>query len=369
MTSINIQRDVVLLPLQAVSGVVERRHTLPILSNVLVELRDGVLALTATDLEIQVCCRAQTDIGATREATTVSARKLQDILRALPDGSQLSVDLHDKRMQLKAGKSKFALQTLPAQDFPKLAVADGGDGRRLEVPQKALKRLFGLVHYAMAQQDIRYYLNGLLLSLSGNELTLVATDGHRLAWASMPIDSEQEKIEVILPRKAALEVWKLLSDTDASVRIDIRDNQVAFTIGSVEVISKVVDGKFPDFQKVIPTGYKRHFLLDRHTLQQALQRAAILSNEKFRGVRWLVNDTSLRIVSSNTEQEEAEEELEIEFSGGPIDIGFNVGYLLDVLSNVSAERIDCWLGDSNSSMLLTVPDDPAFKYVVMPMRI
>lgn len=368
MTSINIQRDVVLLPLQAVSGVVERRHTLPILSNVLVELRDGVLALTATDLEIQVCCRAQTDIGTTREATTVSARKLQDILRALPEGSALSVDLQDKRMQLKAGKSKFALQTLPAQDFPKLASADSG-GRRIEIAQKALKRLFGLVHYAMAQQDIRYYLNGLLLSVSGGELTLVATDGHRLALASMPLESEQEKIEVILPRKAALEVWKLLADSDAAAQIDIRENQVAFTIGSVELISKVVDGKFPDYQKVIPTGYKRHFALDRQTLQQALQRAAILSNEKFRGVRWLVSDANLRIISSNTEQEEAEEELEIEFDGGPVDIGFNVSYLLDVLANVSAEKIECWLGDANSSMLITVPDDAAFKYVVMPMRI
>ena len=369
MTSINIQRDVVLLPLQAVSGVVERRHTLPILSNVLVELRDGVLALTATDLEIQVCCRAETDIGGTREATTVSARKLQDILRALPEGSTLSVDLQDKRMQLKAGKSKFSLQTLPAQDFPKLASADASATRHLEVPQKALKRLFGLVHYAMAQQDIRYYLNGLLICLAGKELTLVATDGHRLAWANMPLEAEQEKVEVILPRKAALEVWKLLADTDASVQIDIRDNQVAFTIGSVELISKVVDGKFPDFQKVIPAGYKRHFELDRQTLQQALQRAAILSNEKFRGVRWLISESSLRIISSNTEQEEAEEELEITFSGGPIDIGFNVSYLLDVLSNVPAERIDCWLGDANSSMLLTVPGDANFKYVVMPMRI
>lgn len=369
MTSITIQRDVVLLPLQAVSGVVERRHTLPILSNVLVELQDGVLALTATDLEIQVCCRTQTDLMAAREATTVSARKFQDILRALPEGTALNLELQDKRLQLKAGKSKFALQTLPAQDFPKLAAGEGNVGKTLEVQQKSLKRLFGLVHYAMAQQDIRYYLNGLLLSVSGTELMLVATDGHRLAFASMPVAAELDKIEVILPRKAALEVWKLLSDTDAPVRIEIRQNQVAFAIGSVELISKVVDGKFPDYQKVIPSGYKHHFALDRQLLQQSLQRAAILSNEKFRGVRWLIGDGSLRIISNNTEQEEAEEELEIEFTGGPIDIGFNVSYLLDVLSNVGAERIDCRLGDANSSMLITVPDDPAFKYVVMPMRI
>lgn len=369
MTSIKVQRDVVLLPLQAVSGVVERRHTLPILSNVLLELQDGQLSLTATDLEIQVVSRTQADGAGVREATTVSARKLQDILRALPDGASLQLDLQDKRIQLKAGKSKFSLQALPAADFPKIVAGDAV-AAEIELSQKELKRLLGRVHYSMAQQDIRYYLNGLLLSVSATHLTVVATDGHRLALAQMPLSQpDLPKVDVILPRKAVLELFKLLADGDAKVIMQVRENQVSFTLGDVELISKVVDGKFPDYQKVIPSGYTKHFTLDRILLQQALQRAAILSNEKFRGVRWFVAPNSLRIVSSNTEQEEAEEELEVAYNGDAMDIGFNVSYLLDVLNNFDSKEVECWMGDANSSMLITVASEPDFKYVVMPMRI
>ena len=368
MTSISVQRDVILLPLQAVSGVVERRHTLPILSNVLLELKEGLLTLTATDLEIQVASRNEADGAGTEQATTVSARKLQDILRSLPEGAAISMDIQDRRLQIKAGKSKFALQTLPANDFPKLAMG-GPASAQVELGQRELKRLFALVHYAMAQQDIRYYLNGLLLSLSPQGVTVVATDGHRLALATTPVELEVAKMDVILPRKAVLELSKLLGDGDGVLRMEVRENQVAFSFGVVELVSKVVDGKFPDYQKVIPVGYKKGFTIPCDVLRQALQRAAILSNEKFRGVRWVLTTNSLRIVSSNTEQEEAEEELEIDYSGDALDIGFNVSYLLDVLGNVSAGEIECWLGDSNSSMLITVPGDPNFKYVVMPMRI
>ena len=368
MTSISVQRDVILLPLQAVSGVVERRHTLPILSNVLLELNAGVLTLTATDLEIQVASHNETDGARTDEATTVSARKLQDILRSLPEGSSIALDIQDRRLQIKAGKSKFSLQTLPPTDFPKLA-AGGQASARVELGQKDLKRLFGLVHYAMAQQDIRYYLNGLLLALSPEGLTVVATDGHRLALASAPGKLDVTRMDVILPRKAVLELTKLLGEGDGRLSMEVRENQVAFSFGVVELVTKVVDGKFPDYQKVIPAGYRKGFQISCEILRQALQRAAILSNEKFRGVRWVLTENSLRIVSSNTEQEEAEEELEIEYSGDALDIGFNVSYLLDVLANVSASEIECWLGDANSSMLLTVPDDANFKYVVMPMRI
>jgi DNA polymerase-3 subunit beta len=368
MTSISVQRDVILLPLQSVSGVVERRHTLPILSNVLLELKDRLLTLTATDLEIQVSSRNEADGAQAEESTTVSARKLQDILRALPEGSTLALDLQDRRLQIKAGKSKFSLQTLPATDFPKLAPA-GSATARAEVGQKDLKRLFNLVHYAMAQQDIRYYLNGLLLSLSAQGIAVVATDGHRLAFASSPAALDVPKVDVILPRKAVLELAKLLGEGDGMLAMEVRENQVAFSFGVVELVTKVVDGKFPDYQKVIPSGYRKGFRIGCGTLRQALQRAAILSNEKFRGVRWVLTANSLRIVSSNTEQEEAEEELEIEYGGDPLDIGFNVSYLLDVLNNVPAAEIECWLGDANSSMLITVPEDADFKYVVMPMRI
>jgi len=368
MTSISVQRDVILLPLQAVSGVVERRHTLPILSNVLLELKDGVLTLTATDLEIQVASRSEADGARADEATTVSARKLQDILRALPEGSSIALDIQDRRLQIKAGKSRFSLQTLPPNDFPKLALGASANAT-VELGRSELKRLFGLVHYAMAQQDIRYYLNGLLLALSPEGVTVVATDGHRLALASAPRPLDVGKMDVILPRKAVLELTKLLGDGDGMLRMEVRENQVAFSLGVVELVTKVVDGKFPDYHKVIPSGYRKGFRISCDTLRQALQRAAILSNEKFRGVRWVLTENSLRIVSSNTEQEEAEEELEIEYAGDPLDIGFNVSYLLDVLGNVPTSEIECWLGDANSSMLITVPQDQNFKYVVMPMRI
>lgn len=368
MTSITVQRDVLLLPLQSVSGVVERRHTLPILSNVLIELEGDQLTLTATDLELQVASRTETQAGSSSHATTVSARKLQDILRALPDGSTVAMDLQDKRLQIKAGKSRFSLQTLPAQDFPKLSPA-GNATAVLELGQKDLKQLLALVQYAMAQQDIRYYLNGLLLSLTSNGLTVVATDGHRLAMAVLPLPSELPQVDLILPRKAVLELVKLLGDGEAKTRIEFRENQVAFTFGSVEFVTKVVDGKFPDYQKVVPTGYRKHFTLDRQLLLQALQRAAILSNEKFRGVRWVLTENSLRIVSSNAEQEEAEEELEVQYTGEPLDVGFNVSYLLDVLANVPSAHVECFLGDANSSMLMRLPDNANFQYVVMPMRI
>jgi DNA polymerase III subunit beta len=281
---------------------------------------------------------------------TVSARKLQDILRALPEGTAIALELQDKRLQIKSGKSRFSLQTLPAQDFPKLAPA-GAASATLELGQRDLKQLLGLVQHAMAQQDIRYYLNGLLLSLAPTRLTVVATDGHRLALATLPIETDVAKVDVILPRKAVLELVKLLGDADATARIEVRENQVAFTFGSIEFVTKVVDGRFPDYQKVIPTGYRKHVVLDRLILQQALQRAAILSNEKFRGVRWVLTENSLRIVSSNTEQEEAEEELEVQYSGEPLDVGFNVSYLLDVLANVHSAQVECSLGDAKDRFL------------------
>jgi len=368
MNLIQVERDLLLAPLQAVSGVVERRHTLPILSNVLVELGSGQLSLTATDLEIQVIARAECAAGAEAQSTTVSARKLQDILRALPEQASVSLELQDKRLQLKAGRSRFSLQTLPAQDFPKVA-AGAQPGAVAVLPQRDLRRLLALVQYAMAQQDIRYYLNGLLLSLSEDGLTVVATDGHRLALATLAVALEVPKTEVILPRKAILELAKLLGDTEESVNVRVLENQVAFSFGSISFVSKVVDGKFPDYNKVIPTGYAKRITLERDALQQALQRAAILSNEKFRGVRWVLTSDSLRIICTNSDQEEAEEQLEVDYSGDALDIGFNVSCLLDVLANLQCKQVECALGDSNSSMLMSIPGQADFKYVVMPMRI
>jgi DNA polymerase III subunit beta len=368
MKILNIDKDVLLKPLQAVSGIVERRHTLPILSNVLIEAKGERLNLVATDLEIQVATSAQLENPVSSYAVTVSARKLQDILRALPEKTVVSLDAQDGKLQVKAGKSRFNLQTLPAQDYPRLAEA-GKTATTVNLTQKKLRNLLQLVQYGMAQQDIRYYLNGLLLVVEDSKLILVATDGHRLAYASAELPGSSERTEVIIPRKAVLELTKLLADSDENVEVNLLANQVRFSFGGIELVSKVVDGKFPDFTRVIPTNYKKHFVIGRVTLQQALQRAAILSNEKFRGVRWVLAGSSLRIVCTNAEQEEAEEELEVKYNGDALDIGFNIVYLLDVLGNLSVQDIDCSLGDANSSMLITVPGNSEFKYVVMPMRI
>jgi DNA polymerase-3 subunit beta len=368
MVLVKAKRDELLGPLSAVSGIIERRHTLPILSNVLIERGVGNLSFLATDIEIQITARGSVEPSGEARSVTVGARKLVDILRALPEEAEVTLQQQDKRLMVKAGKSKFVLQTLPAEDFPRLA-KPAGDVARLTLQQKEFRRLLGLVQYSMAQQDIRYYLNGLLMVVEDKTLKLIATDGHRLAFASMALESKVARQEVIVPRKTVLELGKLLSDTDAEVRIELSATQVSFAFGSVELVSKLVDGKFPDYTRVIPVGNKNQLSIGRDVLRQALMRAAILSNEKFRGVRWVLTDGSLKIVSSNTEQEEAEETLEVAYKGDPIDIGFNVNYLLDVLNNVAGSEVECKFGDAASSALLSFPSEADFRYVVMPMRI
>ncbi|HVP09191.1 MAG TPA: DNA polymerase III subunit beta [Burkholderiales bacterium] len=368
MVLVKAKRDELLGPLASVSGIIERRHTLPILSNVLIERSGGSLAFLATDIEIQITSRGSVDSAGESRAVTVGARKLVDILRALPDGAEVTLQLQDKRLLVKSGKSRFVLQTLPAEDFPRLA-KPAGEAARFALPQKALRRVLGLVQYAMAQQDIRYYLNGLLMVVEDKSLKLVATDGHRLAYASMALEAKLPRQEVIVPRKTVLELAKLLSDGEGEVRVEISSAQAAFSFGGVELVSKLVDGKFPDYTRVIPVGHKNKLQIGREVLRQALLRAAILSNEKFRGVRWVLTDGSLKIVSSNTEQEEAEETIEVGYKGDALDIGFNVNYLLDVLNNVSGSDVECLFGDASSSALLTFPSEAEFKYVVMPMRI
>jgi DNA polymerase-3 subunit beta len=362
------KRDELLGPLSAVSGIIERRHTLPILSNVLIERGQDTLAFLATDIEIQIAARSAINAPAEARPITVGARKLLDILRALPDGAEVVLQQQDKRLSVKAGKSRFTLQTLAAEDFPRLA-RPAGESARFEMEQRALRRLLSLVQYAMAQQDIRYYLNGLLMVVEDGALKLVATDGHRLAYAAMKLGAQLPRQEVIVPRKTVLELGKLLADSDAPVKIEIAATQAAFSFGSIDLVSKLIDGKFPDYTRVIPTGHKNRLQAEREPLRQALLRAAILSNEKFRGVRWVLGDGSLKIVSSNAEQEEAHEELEVKYSGDALDIGFNVNYLLDVLNNVSGDGVECAFGDAASSALITYGSEKDFKYVVMPMRI
>ena len=368
MKLLECSRDDLLVPLQTVSGIVERRHTLPILSNVLLDRAGDALMLLATDLEIQVSCTAPLAAHAQISAITTSARKLQDILRALPGDAKVSLESTANRLQLKSGRSRFTLQTLPAEDFPRL-VAGTDHVAEVALPQRTLRALLVLVQYAMAQQDIRYYLNGLLLSVEGRELRVVATDGHRLAFATTTLESDHPKHEVVLPRKAVLELSKLLAETDAAVRIALLGNQVRFNFGDVELFTKIVDGKFPDYGRVIPTGHQNIITVDRSGLLQALQRTAILSNDKFRGVRWVLTKDSLRVSCSNTEQEEAQEEIELDYAGPAIDIGFNVNYLLDVLNALSGSHVTCAFGDASSSVLMTDPALESFKYVIMPMRI
>jgi len=368
MILVKARRDQLLGPLSAVCGIIERRHTLPILSNVLIERRGNALSFLATDIEIQITARAELESSAEARAVTVGARKLVDILRALPEEAEVTLQLQDKRMQVKAGKSRFSLQTLPADDFPRLA-APSGESARFALPQKALRKLLGLVQYAMAQQDIRYYLNGLLVLVEDRQLRLVATDGHRLAYAALALEAQMPRQEVIVPRKTVLELSKLLGEVDDEVAIEISGSQAAFSFSGVDLVSKLVDGKFPDFTRVIPTTHQNKLSIERETLRQALLRAAILSNEKFRGVRWVLTADSLKIVSSNAEQEEAEETLDVNYRGDALDIGFNVNYLLDVLNNVAAAQVECSFGDAASSALLCFPAEADFKYVVMPMRI
>jgi len=368
MQLVKTERDNLLRPLQTVSGIVERRHTLPILANLLIAKQGADVSFLSTDLELQITTRAGFGIGSEHASTTVAARKLLDILRAMPDG-EVSLTLSDKRLTVQSGKSRFALQTLAADEFPTVAQAKDF-GASLSVPQKNFRQLLGMVHFAMAQQDIRYYLNGMLLVVDGDQLMAVATDGHRLAFSSMKIEGgTYARQEVIIPRKTILELQRLLEDIDDSLVIDIAASQVKFTFGQVELVSKLVEGKFPDFQRVIPKSHKNTFLIGREELQRSLQRAAILTSDKFKGVRCLIEPGQLKIMSTNADQEEAQEELEIAYQGDSVDIGFNVTYLLDVLANLKIDMLQVSLGDASSSALITIPENDEFKYVVMPMRI
>ncbi len=367
MLVLKTSKEAILKPLQAVAGVVDRKHTLPILSNVLIEAQGDRTAFVATDLELQLTAWAEQ--GARAEAAfTVSARKLLDICRNLPE-SDIALELAGEQLKLAAGKSRFNLQTLPARDFPRLQIPEG-EGVAFSLPQGRLRHLLSRVQYAMAVQDIRYYLNGMLLNLKDGRMSVAATDGHRLAVDAAALeDAPARDLDVILPRKAVVELVKLLGDGDEAVELQVSPTQVVARCSHFELRSKVVDGKFPDFQRVIPSGHDKAFSIGRSRFNQSLTRAAILTNEKYRGVRLALTPGSLRIVCSNNEQEEAQEELDIAYDKEPLDIGFNVQYLQDVLNNLDGETVQCSLGDPSSSLLITVPGEEHFRYVVMPMRI
>jgi DNA polymerase III subunit beta len=354
--------------LQSVAGIVERRHTLPILANVLMRKNGGDIEFTTSDLEIQVRAHGELGGDAGSFATTVGARKLIDILRSLPSDQMVTLASAQNKLTLTGGKSRFTLQTLPSDDFP--LVNEAVDfGPVFAVPQNTLKTLINQVHFAMAVHDIRYYLNGILFVAEGRTLTLVATDGHRLGLAQAQLASEIPKQEVILPRKTVLELQRLLRDEDTPIEMRFANNQARFNFSGMEFVTKLVEGKFPDYNRVIPKGHKNAVTLGRVPLLASLQRAAILTSDKFKGVRVNLEPGLLRIASSNAEQEEAKEEIEIDYAGDAIEIGFNVTYLMDALANIGHDMVKLELHDGQSSVLITVPEQAGFKYVVMPMRI
>ncbi|MDE1998497.1 MAG: DNA polymerase III subunit beta [Burkholderiales bacterium] len=377
MIVLKAAQEKVLSALQSVGGIVERRHTLPILANVLIRKSGANVELTTSDLEIQVRTSAELDGDEGDYAITVGTKKLMDILKSLPSDQIVSLTANQSKLTLQGGKSRFTLQSLPAEDFP--LVQEAADfGPAFSVPQKTLKNLISQVHFAMAVHDIRYYLNGILFVAEGNSLTLVATDGHRLALAQANLEVDMPKQEVILPRKTVLELQRLLKDDakggsgdEAQQMIEMRfaGNQAKFNFGGLEFVTKLVEGKFPDYNRVIPKNHKHHITIGRTTLLASLQRAAILTSEKFKGVRLNFAPGVLGIASSNAEQEEAKEELEIDYNGDSFEIGFNVGYLMDVLANMSQDMVTVSLQDANSSALITNPEFEGFKYVVMPRRI
>jgi DNA polymerase III subunit beta len=368
MIVLKATQEKLLSTLQSVSGIVERRHTLPILANVLIRKTGDQLQLTTSDLEIQIRTSAQMDGDAGNFTTTVGARKLIDILRTMPSDQTVSIESNASKLILKGGKSRFTLQTLPAEDFPLVQEA-ASFGPVFSVPQKTLKELLAQVSFAMAVHDIRYYLNGILFVAEGKTLSLVATDGHRLAFSSAQLDVEVPKQEVILPRKTVLEMQRLLSDSEGQIEMQFAGNQAKFSFGGMEFVTKLVEGKFPDYNRVIPKNHKNIITLGRAALLATLQRTAILTSEKFKGVRLNIEPGTLRVASNNAEQEEAVDELDIDYAGDAIEIGFNVTYLIDALGNMPQEMVRLELSDSNSSALFTIPDNATFKYVVMPMRI
>jgi len=359
-------REAFLKPLQAVIGVVERRQTMPILSNVLLNVADGKVSVTATDLEVELLAEATIEQDKSGEIT-VPGRKLHDICRALPEGSKVELSLSGERLTVKAGRSRFTLSTLRAGDFP--SIEEVTAVQTLTVKQSKLQELLERTQFSMAQQDVRYYLNGLLLETADSRLRAVATDGHRLALSEIELDTKVEQEgQVIVPRKGVLELSRLLGD-EGEVALKISANHVQVEAGAIRLTSKLIDGRFPDYARVIPAEAENLVKADRGLLRQALQRAAILSNEKYRGVRLELGQNMIVIQANNPEQEEAVESLEVEYAGNDLEIGFNVTYLLDALNAVEGEVVEIGLNDGNSSCLIRTPGDNATKYVVMPMRL
>jgi DNA polymerase-3 subunit beta len=359
------ERDSLLSALQSVIGVVERRQTMPILANLLLSAKQGTLSITATDLEVELVAQAPIKSGADGQLT-IPGRKLLDICRSLPEDVTLTVSQDGDKATVRGGRSRFVLATLPTGDFP--VIDELAQQQTLELPQADLKRLLDKTHFSMAQQDVRYYLNGMLLETDGKMLRTVATDGHRLALCEMDLPSKAAAQQVIIPRKGVLELQRLLS-TDGSVAITIGSSHVRAQIGDVRFTSKLIDGRFPEYSRVIPTAPPRTVVADRELLRAALHRTSILANEKYRGIRLALKKNSLTLQAHNPEQEEAEEQVEVSYKGDELEVGFNVTYLLEALAAVDGAEVEIGVTDGNSSCLVHAPGATSARYVVMPMRL
>lgn len=363
-----ISREALLRPLQMVSGVVERRQTLPVLSNVLLALKDSELSLTGTDLEVELVGRVTVDRAHKTGEITVPARKLLDICKSLGDDASLEFSLSDTKLTLKSGRSRFTLTTLPATEFPN--VEEEPDTFSLTLAQSRLRELLDSTSFAMAQQDVRYYLNGMLFEVAPDYLRVVATDGHRLAMETMSMENTIDEIQqLILPRKGIMELSRLLVDEDGEISLTFGQNHIRAQVPAFTFTSKLVDGKFPDYNRVLPKGGNKVLVGDCQELRQAFARASILSNEKYRGVRVMLSNGELKILANNPEQEEAEEVVSVEYQGDSLEIGFNVSYLIDVLSTLTSKKAKITLSDPNSSALLEADEGSDALYVVMPMRL
>lgn len=361
-----LQREAFLKPLAQVVNVVERRQTLPVLANFLVQVQGGQLSLTGTDLEVEMVSRIAVEDAQDGE-TTIPARKLFEIIRALPDGSRITVSQTGDKITVQAGRSRFTLATLPANDFPSVDEVEATE--RVAVPEAALKELIERTAFAMAQQDVRYYLNGLLFDLRDKTLRCVATDGHRLALCETSLETSTGKRQIIVPRKGVTELQRLLEGGDREVELEVGRSHIRVKRDDVTFTSKLIDGRFPDYEAVIPIGADREVKVDREMLRAALQRAAILSNEKYRGVRVEVTPGQLKLSAHNPEQEEAQEEIEADTEVSDLAIGFNVNYLLDALSALRDEHVVIQLRDSNSSALVREASSEKSRHVVMPLRL
>ncbi len=364
---ITIQREELVKPLGFVAGVVERRQTLPILSNVMLRHSQGVLSMTGTDLEVEVIVNTRTAQGEDGEIT-VPARKLLDICRALPAQAVIEFRLEKGKALIKSGRSRFTLLTMPAAEFPNLEASQWQWA--LTLPQSSLRRLLEKTQFCMAQQDVRYYLNGLLLEVSGERLRAVATDGHRMGLSEVRLEQPfTGERQCIIPRKGVLELVRFLADSDDEVEIKGGTNHIRVVMKDLTFTSKLIDGRFPDYSKVIPHNQQTRVLIGREVFRETLSRAAILSNEKYRGVRFTVGPGMLRLSAHNPEQEEAQEELAIDYNGDELDIGFNVNYISEAVAALESTEVELGLTDANSSCTLTAPGDSKNQYVVMPMRL